>query len=78
MDGKVNELRQSNIFQVDLGINFEDGLIVMPTGLPGFEQARENEGRIGACSMFKISELQVYMRLHEYYMGEQNHPSIGQ
>ncbi|KAJ6499231.1 hypothetical protein C8R45DRAFT_108777 [Mycena sanguinolenta] len=60
---------QSNKLQVDLDVDLQNGLMVIPAGLPGYEgPVREHNAGIGACLLLDIPELQVHFRLHDFFM----------
>ncbi|KAJ7647262.1 hypothetical protein FB45DRAFT_987066 [Roridomyces roridus] len=66
---------QSNMLQVELEVDLQGGLMVIPAGLPGYEKSDlgsindplPNPG-IGSCLLLDIPELQVHFRLHDYFM----------
>ncbi|KAJ7251502.1 hypothetical protein B0H12DRAFT_1296299 [Mycena haematopus] len=59
----------SNTLQVDLDVDLQNGLMVVPTGLPGYEgPVREQNAGIGSCVLLDIPELQVHFRLHDFFM----------
>ncbi|KAF7361830.1 hypothetical protein MVEN_00527500 [Mycena venus] len=63
---------QSNMLQVDLDVDLQNGLMVIPAGLPGYEGAVHEEplhnAGIGSCVLLDIPELQVHFRLHDFLM----------
>ncbi|KAF7315604.1 hypothetical protein MIND_00075800 [Mycena indigotica] len=65
---------QRNMLQVDLDLDLQNGTLVLPAGLPGYEDSatlrdpNNNSGNIGSCLVVEIPELQVHFRLHDYYM----------
>ncbi|KAF7376210.1 hypothetical protein MSAN_00036100 [Mycena sanguinolenta] len=60
---------QSNKLQVDLDVDLQNGLMVIPAGLPGYEgPVREHNAGIGSCLLLDIPELQVHFRLHDFFM----------
>ncbi|KAJ7901907.1 hypothetical protein B0H14DRAFT_3080144 [Mycena olivaceomarginata] len=63
---------QSNKLQVELDVDLQNGLMVIPAGLPGYEssvraESLHNAG-IGSCVLLDIPELQVHLRLHDFFM----------
>jgi hypothetical protein len=51
-------------------------MLVLPAGLPGYEKSdygRINDN-IGPCVMVTLTELQIQLRLHDYFMGNQYSP----
>jgi hypothetical protein len=71
-----NPYFQSNMLQVEVDVDLQNGLMVYPAGLPGYEgsgsfrdDAPHNPG-IGSCLLLDIPELQVHFRLHDFFMGK--------
>ncbi len=66
---------QSNAIQVELALDIEDGLMVMPAGLPGYEIYNLTEAYnldnidIGESMVLRVPTLQLHLRTNEYYMG---------
>ncbi|TDL24302.1 hypothetical protein BD410DRAFT_116796 [Rickenella mellea] len=65
---------KSNSFQVEMTVHVVDGCIILPAGLPGYERAApfgkdgtDNVG-LGAGVLYKVPQLQLVLRLHDYYM----------
>ncbi|KAJ6586994.1 hypothetical protein DFH09DRAFT_241649 [Mycena vulgaris] len=65
---------QSNMLQVEVDVDLQNGMMVVPAGLPGYEasgslhdEALHNPG-IGSCLLLDIPELQVHFRLHDFFM----------
>ncbi|KAJ7770170.1 hypothetical protein DFH07DRAFT_1004242, partial [Mycena maculata] len=65
---------QSNMLQVEVDVDLQNGLMVVPAGLPGYEgsgslrnEALPSAG-IGSCLLLDIPELQVHFRLHDFFM----------
>ena len=56
------------MFQVEMLINVQDGGIIMPVGLPGYETSCMDS--IGHALILTLPELQLHFRMHDYYMGE--------
>ena len=59
---------------MDLVLLFQDCTLVMPAGLPGFEFALSDgadpsEHGIGSSLVLDVPEVQVQIRLHDYFMG---------
>lgn len=51
-------------------------MIILPAGIPGYEcpsnveaSVKSGENGIGRCLVLSISELQVFLRLHDFFMG---------
>ncbi|KAJ7703124.1 hypothetical protein B0H17DRAFT_922585 [Mycena rosella] len=60
---------QSNMLQVEVDVDLQNGLMVIPAGLPGYETAASlQDARIGSCLLLDIPELQVHFRLHDFFM----------
>ncbi|KAF8210348.1 hypothetical protein K438DRAFT_1959629 [Mycena galopus ATCC 62051] len=60
---------QSNKLQVDLDVDVQNSLMVIPTGLAGYEgPVRDHNAGIGSCVLLDIPELQVHFRLHDFFM----------
>ncbi|KAJ3826303.1 hypothetical protein F5880DRAFT_1610366 [Lentinula raphanica] len=62
----------NNMMQVELGIVLLDGLMILPVGLPGYENGVDlldaPKGSIGRCLVMSIPELDLHLRLHDLYM----------
>jgi hypothetical protein len=62
------------MIQVELDVDLQNGLMVVPAGLPGYERSVRDEAPhnagIGSCVLLDIPELQVHFRLHSFFMGE--------
>lgn len=61
------------MFQLQLDFITTHGYIVLPAALLGYERynggnSAENVG-LGACAFCKVSQLQLQIRLNDYYMG---------
>ncbi|KAF7321613.1 hypothetical protein MKEN_00682400 [Mycena kentingensis (nom. inval.)] len=65
---------QRNMLQVDLDVDLQNGTMILPAGLPGYEgsdtlrDAGATNGDIGSCLVLDMPEIQVHFRLHDYYM----------
>ncbi|KAI8993910.1 hypothetical protein BD414DRAFT_436222, partial [Trametes punicea] len=64
---------QSNAMQVTLRTTVDNGLIVLPAGVPGYEkysneQARATPEDLGPCLILCLPVLQVQLRTNDYYM----------
>ncbi|KAF8664381.1 hypothetical protein AX16_000752 [Volvariella volvacea WC 439] len=62
---------KSNVFQVQMSVFVNDGQMVLPAGLPGYEGGIELVGTqptVGSCLVLAIPELQVQFRMHDHYM----------
>ena len=60
--------------QVEMDVRINDGTIIVPAGLPGYDKTctatvGEDPTGIGPCVILSIPELQLQLRLHDYYMG---------
>ncbi|KAJ7096249.1 hypothetical protein C8R44DRAFT_371827 [Mycena epipterygia] len=75
-DPVLQQFRQgkSNMLQVEVDVDLQNGLMVLPAGLPGYEkssslrdEAFPNPG-IGSCVLLDMPELQVHFRLHDFFM----------
>ncbi|OBZ68136.1 hypothetical protein A0H81_11866 [Grifola frondosa] len=63
----------SNAMQVELGVNVDAGLMVLPAGLPGYEtysadQSNSTDSDLGSCLMLFMPEIQLQLRTCDYYM----------
>jgi hypothetical protein len=61
------------MLQVELMVCMERGTLILPAGLPGYEASSDANDRnigIGACVIVAVPELQLQLRLHDYYMGK--------
>jgi hypothetical protein len=61
----------SNIMQCDVGLMAESVQLVLPAGLSGLEKTggdNANKSDIGSCALLAIPELQLQLRLHDYFM----------
>ncbi|KAJ7218000.1 hypothetical protein GGX14DRAFT_550111 [Mycena pura] len=64
---------QRNMLQVELDVDLQNGLMVVPAGLPGYEGSstlrdETQNPSIGSCVLLDTPELQVHFRLHDYNM----------
>ncbi|KAJ7084454.1 hypothetical protein B0H15DRAFT_940059 [Mycena belliarum] len=65
---------QRNMLQVEVDVDLQNGMMVIPAGLPGYEtfgpQQDEaiSNSKIGTCVLLNIPELQVHFRLHDFFM----------
>ncbi|KAI0762082.1 hypothetical protein BD413DRAFT_680921 [Trametes elegans] len=64
---------QSNAMQVVLGLEVDNGLMVLPAGYPGYEQYSSEQAQsepedLGPCLMLSLPELQLHLRTNDYYM----------
>ncbi|RDB25364.1 Protein CSF1 [Hypsizygus marmoreus] len=62
---------KANVLQVDLQVFTENGTIIMPAGLPGYESTNVNGASdigIGTSLVISIPEIQLQLRIHDYYM----------
>lgn len=61
------------MLQVELMLCVTRGTLILPAGLPGYEASSDlkdmNVG-IGACVVATVPEIQLQLRLHDYYMGK--------
>jgi len=64
---------QTNMLQVTLAVEVSGGIIVVPAGLPGYESVSDwdtpGEHGIGPCLLLHVPEVQMHLRLHDYFMG---------
>lgn len=62
-----------NMLQVALTVDASTGTVVVPAGLPGYESVSDwdtpGEHGIGPCLLLHVPELQLHLRLHDYFMG---------
>ncbi|KAI1795480.1 hypothetical protein LXA43DRAFT_1178514 [Ganoderma leucocontextum] len=64
---------QSNAMQVALSLEVDNGLIVVPAGLPGYEKCiaecvHNSPEDLGPCLVLSLPALQVHLRTNDYYM----------
>ncbi|KAH9858939.1 hypothetical protein C2E23DRAFT_880346 [Lenzites betulinus] len=63
---------QSNAMQVTLGLEVDNGLMVLPAGYPGYEkycsEERSPPEDLGPCLLLSIPALQLHLRTNDYYM----------
>ena len=60
--------------QVTMSLEVDNGLIVIPAGLPGYEkfiveQAHNSPEDLGPCLSLSLPALQLHLRTNDYYMG---------
>jgi len=61
------------MLQVELMLCIQHSTLILPAGLPGYEVSSNIKGMnvgIGACVVATIPEIQLQLRLHDYYMGK--------
>ncbi|OCH88869.1 hypothetical protein OBBRIDRAFT_779350 [Obba rivulosa] len=64
----------SNPLQVELDVNMESGIVILPAGLPGFEvytadQVHDSQKEdLGTSLFFRFPVLQAQLRVHDSYM----------
>lgn len=73
----LSDVVKANGFHLDLTLLFDDCVLVMPAGLPGYEFAlpegtNAGDAGVGSSLVYRLPEAQVHMRLHDYYMGKNN------
>jgi len=67
---------QSNLFEVVLEVNADNNLLVLPAGLPGFDEPPELQDLnatstgLGPSLVLSAPKIQVHLRTHDYIMGE--------
>ncbi|KAJ7462379.1 hypothetical protein B0H11DRAFT_1923358 [Mycena galericulata] len=59
--------------KVEVDLDLQGGLMVIPAGLPGYEGSgpfrdEASNAGIGSCLLLDIPELQVHFRLHDFFM----------
>ncbi|KAJ7680397.1 hypothetical protein DFH06DRAFT_1404238 [Mycena polygramma] len=59
---------RSNMLEVEVDVDLQNGLMLVPAGLPGYEGPVYDETGIGSCVLLDIPELQVHFRLHDFFM----------
>ena len=62
--------------QVVMGLEVENGLIVVPAGYPGYEKyiaehANNSPEDLGPSLLLSLPSLQLHLRTNDYYMGTQ-------
>ena len=60
--------------QVTMGLEVEQGLMILPAGFPGYEKwiaeyAHDSPEDLGPCLMLSLPSLQLHLRSNDYYMG---------
>ncbi|KAH9935463.1 uncharacterized protein B0H18DRAFT_1114206 [Fomitopsis serialis] len=66
---------KSNSMEVEVGLYVDSGLLVLPAGLPGFEQYSQAEmlhakaEDLGSCLFLNCPILQLQLRTNDYFMG---------
>lgn len=60
--------------QVTLGLEIDNGLMILPAGYPGYERfsaehAHNSPEDLGPCLFLSIPSLQLHLRSNDYYMG---------
>ncbi|KAK0460992.1 uncharacterized protein EV420DRAFT_1746434 [Desarmillaria tabescens] len=63
----------ANMLQVDIFVRMDHGCVILPAGLPGYDRSctirsGSDEVRIGPCLVLHIPELQLQLRMHDYFM----------
>lgn len=75
------------MLQVEVSVEVEHALVMEPAGLLGYRMSpsgkapsRDNAEPTGAALMLTVPQLSVYLRLHDYFMGEcgEGYPSLVQ
>lgn len=66
---------QSNAMQVTLGLDVDNGLMILPAGYHGYEKYNQEHAQnspedLGPCLMLSLPMLQLQLRTNDYYMGE--------
>ena len=59
---------QDNMLQVELSLEVEHALAMLPAGLLGYATSSQ-AGTTGAALMLTVPRLSLYLRLHDYFMG---------
>ncbi|KAI0743929.1 hypothetical protein C8Q80DRAFT_1355680 [Daedaleopsis nitida] len=64
---------QSNAMQVTMGLEVDNGLMILPAGYPGYEQynteyAHNSLEDLGPCLFLSLPSLQLHLRSNDYYM----------
>ncbi|KAK1218471.1 Macrophage colony-stimulating factor 1 receptor [Marasmius sp. AFHP31] len=65
---------KTNMLNVDLGVVLQNGMVLLPAGLPGHEisssaaAGSETSLGLGPCVVMSFPELQVYLRVHDHGM----------
>lgn len=59
------------MLQVELTLNVQRGSLLLPASLPGFERysSMATAKDIGTSLLLSFPELQLELRLHDYFMG---------
>lgn len=65
--------------QVTLGLEVDNGLIVVPAGFPGYEKyaaeyAHASPEDLGPSLLLTLPALQLHLRTNDYYMGSFRSP----
>jgi hypothetical protein len=68
--------QQSNVLQVEITVAVENGLMLLPAGLPGYEtsnvEREPDDAGVGTCVMLRMPAIQLHFRMNDYFMGDQN------
>ncbi|KAG7440025.1 uncharacterized protein BT62DRAFT_646663 [Guyanagaster necrorhizus] len=74
-DPVVDKYRKghSNMLQVNIVVRVDSGCVILPAGLPGYDRSCTTKGHsdeicIGPCLVLDIPELQLQLRIHDYFM----------
>ncbi|KAI0663325.1 hypothetical protein C8Q70DRAFT_1102776 [Cubamyces menziesii] len=64
---------QSNAMQVTLGLEVDNGLMILPAGYHGYEKYNQEHAQnspedLGPCLMLSLPMLQLQLRTNDYYM----------
>lgn len=58
---------------MDLEVDLKHSIVLQPAGLLGYELSNENQSkhdlRTGPCLVLSVPDIQLQLRLHDYYMG---------
>lgn len=61
---------KANPMQVELEVDLSHGAVIAPAGLLGYENRTEDGvNDLGTSLFLDLPELQVHLRLHDYFMG---------
>ncbi|KAL0573201.1 Macrophage colony-stimulating factor 1 receptor [Marasmius crinis-equi] len=62
---------KANMLHVDLGVMVQNGMLLLPAGLPGHEISYSDGSAsfgLGPCVVMTLPELQVHLRVHDHGM----------
>lgn len=62
-----------NMLQVEMYLDIQHALVTLPAGFLGYTTAPSPDGSTqddaGACLLLRVSQIQLHLRLHDFFMG---------